>query len=248
MTKLGVITLTLLAAGWTTCAAQNDPQVQNVVVTVTDRSERLFDQGTLELTLVSAPGYENGQTIGTETVQFTVGDISKPFPIRGGNVDTRLLIQGDASKDPFKYQFSAKTPDGLRVVSKTIDVTSTTRHITLVAPESVAPLSRMELYGGMGFVAAAAALVIATFFYMGFRRMLFRRRMEVSSAVPASRIITLVYLVIILAVALAAWAKPDLFSGRATSTYLGLGMIFLGLYGIGVLVLFLSTRSSAVRS
>ena len=249
MSKRGIATcLFMVLAATAVSLAQNEPQVQNVTVTVTDRSERLFDEGTVEVTLISAPGYESGQTIGTEAVQFSVGDVSKPFPIRQGAADTKLLIQGDASKDPFKYQLSAKGPDGSRIVSKSVDVTSNTRHITLVAPDVTAPLTRMEMFGGLAFVVLAAVLAIATFFYWGFRRMLFNRRMEVHSAVPASRIIAILYLLVIIALALAAWTKPDLLSDRATSTYVGLCLIFFGLYGIGLLFMFFLTRARAARS
>jgi hypothetical protein len=222
-------------------------QVQNVTVVVTDKSGRLFDAGTVEITLISAPGFENGQTLGTETVQFNVGEAAKSFPIREGRADTRLLIQGDPSKDPFRYQLTGKGTNGLRFVSKNVEVSALTKTIALVAPDTRAPLNRLESAAGAAFVAFGCALVLLTFFYWGFRRMLFNRRMEVHSAVAISKIISWLYVLITVAIAAAAWFRPDLWT-RATSTYLGLLLIFFALYGLGFFFLFFFTRARAVRS
>jgi hypothetical protein len=222
-------------------------QVHNLTLILADRSGRLFDEGTVETTLIAAPGYENGQTVGNDTMQFNLGDSPKTFPIRDGKADVKLLIQGDPAKEPFKYQFAGKRLNGSRFVSKTVEVTAETKSITLMAPDITAPLTRMETFGGIAFIVLALVLVAATFFYWGFRRMLFNRRMEVHSAVPVSRIITLLYVLITLAIAIVAWLRPDLWS-RANSTYIGLFLIFFALYGIGFFFLFFFTRPRAVRS
>lgn len=239
-----IIALNLVALA----RAQGDNlQVQNVTVIVTDRAGRVFEDGILETTLIAAPGFDTGQTLGTETVQFNVGDTAKTFPIREGRADTRLLVQGDTSKEPFKYQFAAKSPDGRRVVSKNIDVTPNIKSLTLVAPDIMAPHTRTETTLGIAFLVIAAALVIVTFFYMGFRRMLFRRRMEVESARPASTIITFIYLLIMIMIVAAAWFRPDLWSA-ASSTYVILGGIFFVLFGVGFFFMIFLTRHKAVRS
>ena len=128
-----------------------------------------------------------------------------------------------------------------------MEVTAETKRITLMATDTTAPLTRMETLGGIAFIVLAWVLVVATFFYWGFRRMLFNRRMEVHSAVPLSRIITLLYVLITLAIAIVAWLRPDLWS-HANSTYIGLFLFFFALYGLGFFFLFFFTRLRAVRS
>ncbi len=245
--KVFAMAAVLLGATGLVQAQSDSLQIQNVTVVVTDRSGRVFEAGTLDATLLSAPGYEAGQTLGTESVQFSVGDTAKSFPIRDGRADTRLLVQGDASKDPFKYQFAGKSPEGSRFVSKNIDVTPNTKSLTLVAPEVIAPHTRMETLLEIGFLVIAFAAVLRAFFYMGFRRMLFNRRMEVESAAPASTIITLVYLLIAVVIAAAAWGWPDLLSG-ANRTNLILCTIFLVLFGVGLFLMVFFTRKPAIRS
>lgn len=245
--KIFTLAIMFLSAIGLVQAQSDSLQIQNVTVVVTDRSGRLFDAGTLETTLISAPGYEAGQTLGTESLQFSVGDTAKSFPIRDGRADTRLLVQGDTSKDPFKYQFAGKSPDGSRFVSKTIDVTPNTKSLTLVAPDVIAPHTRMETLLEIAFLVIAFAAVLRAFFYMGFRRMLFNKRMEVESAATASTILSLVYLLIAVVIAAAAWGWPDLLSG-ANRTYLILCSIFLVLFGFGVFLMIFFTRKPVIRS
>jgi len=241
------IAILTCAAGDFAFAQDNKLQVQNVTVVLNDRSGRPFQGGTLETTLISAPGFESGQTIGTESVQFGVGDGKKLYPIQDGKAETKLLIQSDPSQPPFKYQFSGKDGSGNRFVSRSIDVSGQTHMITLVAPSVAAPLSTVEKVSGLLFCIITLALILATFLYKGFRRMLFNRRMEVHSAVLWSWILTLLYVLIAAATVIVAFLRPDLMS-RATSTYIGLVLVFLGLYFLGFIFLFLSTRPHAVRS
>jgi hypothetical protein len=228
-------------------AQGEDIRVQNVTVTVTDRAGRIFDEGTLESTLIAAPGYENGQTLGTETVQFNVGDLAKTFPIRDGRADMRLLVQGDTSKEPFKYQLAGKLTDGRRFVSKNIDVTPNTRSLTLVAPEIMAPHTRAEAVQGIGFFVIAAGLVVLTFFYWGFRRMLFNKKMEVESAKPLSTIYTLIGLLVLVLVVGFAWFRPDFWTSL-NSIYLTVGGGFIVVYSVFAFLLFFLTRNQPVRS
>lgn len=244
-----LVLIAIVALNFTALApAQSENiQVQNVTVVVTDKAGRVFDEGTLEATLIAAPGYENGQTLGTETVQFSVGDLAKTFPIRDGRVDTRLLVQGDTSKEPFKYQLAGKLPDGRRFVSKNVDVTPNTKSLTLVAPEIIAPHTTVEKVQGSAFLVIAVLLVVWTFFYRAFHRMLFNKRMEVDSARHASAVITLLYVLGIIAILGVAWFRPD-FLTFANSTYGVLLGSFVLSYLLGLFFVFFFTRKQPVRS
>ena len=216
-------------------------QVQNVHATIVDRSGRSFNSGTLTTALAYAPGYDSGQTIGAESVEFTVGDGTKSYPIHDGGADLKLLVPADASKDPFKYQFIARESGGEPFLTRNVEVSGKTRTLSFVAPDKHAPLSSGEKVGGTIFSLVTVALIFATFFFMAFRRMLFNRRMEVSSATLWSNILTFLFVVIAACTIVAAFMTPELLTTSA-NTYLGLAAVFIGVYSLGIVFMLLATR------
>ena len=222
-------------------------QVHNVKVTLEDTSGRPFDSASLDVSLVSASGYESGQVLSCGPVQFAVGEENvKTFPVRRGETTVPLLVPADPQKESFRYQFRARGADGESYVSHSWEVNTYTHTIALICDRN-APLRAPEVGGGLGFGVLALGLVLATFFYLGFRRMLFNRRMEVGSAVLWSTIITLFYLVLLSATVFLAYLYPSLLS-KAVTTYAGLIFAFLGVYLLGLIFLMLTTRPRAGRS
>jgi hypothetical protein len=111
-----------------------------------------------------------------------------------------------------------------------------------------APVTHDETYGGIIFAIIAVTLIMVTFFYFAFRRMLFNRRMEVASAITWSNIITLLYLILASCTVLVAYLNPSLLTQQAVNTYIGLTVTFIGFYFLGLIVMILMTRPRAVRS
>ncbi len=116
-----------------------------------------------------------------------------------------------------------------------------------LASDRYAPPNYAEEAGAILCSLAADGLVFATFFFLIFRRMLFNRRMDVTTASFWSNILTLLFTLIAASAEIAAFTAPNLF-GRSTNTYLGLAIIFLGLYLFGTTLMMLLTRRRALRS
>ena len=129
-----------------------------------------------------------------------------------------------------------------------VEVDSTMPHAIHLRAKMRAPVTHDEVYGGIIFTMIAVALILVTFFYFAFRRMLFNRRMEVASAVSWSNIITLLYLTLASCTVLVAYLNPSLLTQQAVNTYIGLIVTFIGFYFLGLIVMILMTRPRAVRS
>lgn len=225
-------------------------QVRSLPVDLRDDTDRPFETASLSITLASAPGYQNGQSVSKNAVQFVVGDPEgKPYPVEDGQGNVALLAPGDTQSQPFEYHFSAKGSDGKTYVTESpVQIDSATPRAIHLRAKMRAPVTHNEIYAGIIFAAIAIALILLTFFYLAFRRMLFNRRMEVSSAVIWSNIITLIYLVLASCTVLIAYLNPSLLTQQAVNTYIGLVVTFLGLYFFGFIVMMLTTRPRAVRS
>lgn len=244
-----------LIAGIATAQGQpagdsNALQVRSLSVDLRDDADRRFDTAKLSVTLASAPGYENGQTLSKGSVQFNVADSEgKFYPVEDGQSNVALLAPGDAQSQPFRYNFSAKGSDGETYVTESpVEVDSTMPHAIHLRAKMRAPVTHDEVYGGIIFTMIAVALILVTFFYFAFRRMLFNRRMEVASAVSWSNIITLLYLTLASCTVLVAYLNPSLLTQQAVNTYIGLIVTFIGFYFLGLIVMILMTRPRAVRS
>jgi hypothetical protein len=228
----------------------NALQVRSLPVDLRDDADRKFDTAKLSVTLAAAPGYENGQTLSKGPVQFNVADPEgKSYPVEDGQSNVALLTPGDAQSQPFKYNFSAKGSDGeVYVTDLPIEVDSTMPRAIHLRARMRAPVRHDEVFGGIIFSIIAIVLILVTFFYFAFRRMLFNRRMEVSSAVSWSNIITLLYLILASCTVLVAYLNPSILTQQAINTYIGLVVTFVGFYFLGLIVMILMTRPRAIRS
>ena len=215
-----------------------------------DDADRRFDTARLNVTLAAAPGYENGQTLSKGSVQFNVADPDgKSYPVEDGQGNVALLAPGDSNSQPFKYSFSAKGRDGVVYVTDSpVEVDSTTPRTIHLRARMRAPVTHDEVYGGAIFAIIAVALILITFSYFAFRRMLFNRRMEVASAVTWSNIITLLFLILASCTVLVAYWNPSLLTQQAVNTYIGLIVTFTGFYLFGLIVMLLMTQPRSVRS
>jgi hypothetical protein len=228
----------------------NAIQVRTVPVELRDAADRPFETSRLTVALTVAPGYQNGQSVSKGTAEFGVGDsVGKSYPVEDGRASVVLLAPSDPQSQPFQYDFSANGADGkVYVTDSPVEVTSEMPRAIHLRSRLLAPVSHSEIYGSVLFAIAAVALILLTFFFLAFRRMLFNRRMEVGSAVVWSGILTLVYLVLASCTVLIAHLNPSLLTQQAVNTYIGLVVTFIGLYFFGLVVMLLLTRPRAVRS
>jgi hypothetical protein len=225
-------------------------QVKNVAVELRDLSDRPFETATINVNMVQAPGYTNGQTLSCGSVQYTVGDNeSKPFTVDEGKANITLLAPPDTQGQPVLYNFNSRGPDGNTYLTESPQtIFATTSRIRLIARYK-APVTHYEKWAAMAFAVIAVALIFATFFLLAFRRMLFHRRMTVASATLWSNIITLLYLLLASCTILLAYLNPSLVTKQAFNTYIGLVLMFLGLYFLGFIFMMLMTQPrAAVRS
>jgi hypothetical protein len=219
-------------------------------VDLRDEANRPFETARLTVVLVAAPGYENGQSLTKNEVEFTVGEHEgKTYPVENGRASVAMLAPSDDQSQPFQYEFSAKGGDGATYVTDSpVEVGAAAPHAIHLHSITKAPLSHNERYSAMMFAIIAIALVVLTFFYLAFRRMLFNRRMEVHSAVLGSYILTFLYLILASSTILVAYFNPSLLTSQASTTYMGLVVVFLGVYLFGLLVMMLMTRPRLARS
>lgn len=239
-----LLTGLLTAVGWAQSpATQSDLNIQEVRVTVADNSGRSFQSGEIRIALTGAESTNEAINVGG--VEFLPG-AEKRYPLRDGVATARLIVPVDSGRS-LSYVFRASGPQGRVCASRTVAVSVSTREVRILSTNCNAPATSTEIYGAAFFGIAALGLIVTTFFYWGFRRMLFGRRMEVSSASLWSNILTLFYLVVASGTILAAYLTPSLLAPSAQSTYIGLVMIFVGIYLLGFLFLMLMTRTPAVR-
>lgn len=224
--------------------------VKTMPVDLRDESNRPFETARLKVVLASAPGFEGGQSLTRDAVAFTVGEQDgKTYPVENGQARVALLTPSDDQSQPFQYEFSAKGSDGATYVTDSpVEVGASAPYAIHLRSVERAPLSHNERYGALLFALVAVALIVLTFFYLAFRRMLFNRRMEVHSAVLSSYILTFLYLIVASSTILAAYFNPSLLTRQANTTYMGLVIVFLGVYLFGLLVMMLMTRPRPARS
>ena len=219
---------------------------RDVRVTVKDQHGHPFDTGKVNVGLADATGHTPNQVIEAGGTSFTVGDEDgKPYPVKDGAADVRLIVSSDDSAD-FRYRFTVKGNDGHQYVSRAISISSATRTVPLVITTyTFHPPVETACIAIAGFV--ALVMVILTFFFWAFRRLLFNNRMEVHSASSITWILTLVYLLIIVCCLAAAYLQFWI-TMQYLQYDLGVVAVFLGFYLIGTLLLWIFSRPKAERS
>lgn len=240
-----VLLLPLLLRAQTT--PSGELEIHDLHITIEDTAHRPFDAAIVEVSLMSAQGYQNGQTVSRDTVEYVLGDENGTRnSVNDGEANARVLVP--SSGEPFHYRFRVRGPEGKVYVTRDdLAIDMNTRSLRLVAIVR-APVNNQERWGSLLFFGVAVVLVILTFGYLAFRRMLFNRRMNVHNAILWSNILTVFYILLAISTVLLAYCFPSLFTAAAWTTYLGLVVIFLGIYLFGFTVMLLMTRPVGVRS
>lgn len=224
-----------------TSGTSPDLATRDVRITAADSAGRSFPDGTVIISMTQTEGVSDALNVGG--VEFVPG-IEKRYPVRDGVATAQLIVSSDAGPS-LEYSLKLKDGSGQQCATRTLETSLSMREVPLVSRNCKASPSHQEIYGAGFFGAASIGLIVATFFYWSFKRMLFGRRMEVGDATMWSTVVTLFYLVVASGTVAVAYFSPTLLSSAAQTTYVGLVVIFVGIYLLGTLSLFLITQSRA---
>jgi hypothetical protein len=241
---VSVLSTVVVRAQVASSGGASELTTREVGITLVDQYGRPFREAGVAVAL--NPGGSYGDAVAAEGVEFLVNQ-AKTYPIRYGRAMVRLVVPSDAGQS-LSYLMQAKGPGGEVYASRRVEVSRNTREVRLTAFQVRAPNTQEETLAGVLFTVAALALVIVTFFYFGFRRMLFNRRMEVASASLWSAILTLFYILVVAGTISLAYFSPTLLTQNYLTSYAGLVTIFVGIYLLGFVFLWLMTRPQLERS